>query len=233
MTRIALILSAACALSGCYATYRTTARGNANLAYTYSTPSAVYVQQPPPPIHQARVQPPMPSPQSVWVAGHWSWQGRWVWIDGSWQTPRAGYVWTPPVAVQARAGTYEYHPGYWRRPVDAPPPVYQRPGNVRVSVAPSHVVVHGRGRVGAGGTVHVQQPPQQNVRVVPGRPVTPNRPATTTTVRATPPAAPPPAPGGRVVVQPGRPPATPMTQVTTRPAAADRHGSCGRTPDHM
>ena len=205
MIRIALILGVACMLHGCYGTYRATARGNARLAYTYSTPSAVYVREPPPPIHQARPQPPAPSAQSVWVAGHWSWQGRWVWIDGSWQTPRAGHVWTPPVAVRAQGGRYEYHPGYWRRPQVAPPPVYQHPGTVRVSVAPSHVVVRGR----ATHPVH----PSQNVRVAPGRPNTVVQP--TGTVRATP--NQPTPPGGHVVVQPGRPNVT-TTGATPRPA---------------
>jgi hypothetical protein len=41
-----------------------------------------------------------PSPQHVWIAGHWAWRGRWLWMGGHWAVGAPGAVWIP---------------GYWHR----------------------------------------------------------------------------------------------------------------------
>ena len=56
-------------------------------------PLAVQPQEPPmttnvePPPVREEVMVPAPSPQHVWIQGHWAWNGRWVWQPGSWVVP--------------------------------------------------------------------------------------------------------------------------------------------------
>jgi hypothetical protein len=60
----------------------------------------VYVHSPPPSapagevvVNEAPPTPPSevivtaPGPDYVWVPGYYSWQGRWIWIGGSWIVP--------------------------------------------------------------------------------------------------------------------------------------------------
>jgi hypothetical protein len=70
-------------------------------------PLAVQPQEPPmttnvePPPVREEVMVPAPSPQHVWIQGHWAWNGRWVWQPGYWVIPPRPYA--------------KWVPGHWRR----------------------------------------------------------------------------------------------------------------------
>jgi hypothetical protein len=60
-----------------------------------SGPQVVY-QAPPPPPEQAVVAAPLPEYAYAWIPGHWTWQGHWAWINGTWvPRPRPHAVWVP------------------------------------------------------------------------------------------------------------------------------------------
>jgi YXWGXW repeat-containing protein len=68
-----------------------------------------------PPAPQVERPPPAPSPNHVWIAGYWGWDGRHhVWIPGRWEAPRAGYVWVPG-NWEHHKKHWRWHQGYWRR----------------------------------------------------------------------------------------------------------------------
>jgi len=161
----------------------------------YRAPQYVTVGSAPPPPRVAVAQPAQPRSDAYWVAGHWSYEGRWVWIAGQWQVPRAGYAWQQPVAVRVGAG-YRYYPGYWHRHGEQSAPAYRQPGTIQVAVAPPR----GRATVQRGT-------PTQTVRTQPGRP------AQTVTVQPARPAR----PNAAVTVQPTRP-TTQRPGVVVQPA---------------
>lgn len=70
--------------------------------------------------------------RSVWVAGHFRYDDDWVWIEGTWIVGREGYQWEPPVCV-VEDGAHRFHPGYFRRDEQTPPPAYRQPGHIRMS----------------------------------------------------------------------------------------------------
>ncbi len=196
-------------LSGCYY-YDCPA--TASTVY-YQDPAYVKVESPPPAVHAAvSVRPPQPNANAVWVGGHYVWRGSWVWVDGHWETPRPGYVWTAPAVVQVDGG-FHYHPGYWRPRSTEPAPVYRQPGNVRVSVQPAataRTVVQGGGTqtvtVQGGGTTQgtatVQGGDTGTVRVQ-------GRPSSTVTVQG----------GTRTTATPGTARRTVTVQGSTRTTA--------------
>src|SRR5262249_34098240 len=99
-------------LTGCY--WERYPSGSFQTMMYYQAPGRVYAQTLPPPVRvSVETQPPMPSAQSVWVAGYWHWQGQtWVWIDGHWDTPRGpGYAWTDPVCAPLASGGCHYYAG--------------------------------------------------------------------------------------------------------------------------
>jgi hypothetical protein len=218
---ILAVLPAVLMLGGCYVTPM---HGGATvMAGAYVEPAVIYVREPPPAPRVVTHAPPPPVQNAIWVDAHWDWQGRWVWVDGRWETPRAGYVWTAPVCDRAPGGGYHYYPGYWRRQDVQPAPVYVRPGTVRVSVAPSgHVqpgTVHVTPTHPNPGTVHVTPTNPGTVHVTPTNPgtvhVTPTNPGTVHvtptnpgTVHVTPTQ---PNPGTVTVTQPGVRPGTTVT----------------------
>lgn len=57
---------------------------------------------------------PLPPPRAgfVWDAGHWNWEGRYVWVPGRWVAVRPGARWLPGVWSPFR-GQYRYIPGHW------------------------------------------------------------------------------------------------------------------------
>lgn len=137
--------------------------GTADADAYIEPPHVVAQSAPPAPPVQVEVRPAQPSAQSVWVSGHYSWEGgRWVWIPGLWSTPRAGYVWQEPVAVQAQGGV-RYHPGYWRPSQAEPPPVYRQPSAVAVTV-------HADANVNGGNVVHAQPTNNGGVTTVVAQP---------------------------------------------------------------
>jgi len=71
----------------------------------------VVVTEAPPPI-QTEVIVEAPGPGYIWVPGYWAWQGRWVWVRGSWRFRRiraqCGYAATGSIADTVTFG------GHWR-----------------------------------------------------------------------------------------------------------------------
>ena len=55
----------------------------------------------PPPPQRAEIPPPAPSTESLWLVGHWNWNG-------------AKYVWTRGAYVQRPEPTVNWMPGYWQ-----------------------------------------------------------------------------------------------------------------------
>ena len=181
---------------------------------TYVAPDYVVVGSAPPPVQVAVAQPPQPQSDAFWVAGHWSWQGRWVWTAGQWQIPQPGNVWQEPVVV--RVGTsYRYYPGYWHRHTQQPAPAYRQPGTIRVAVQrPPTQTVQVRQ---PSQTVTVQQPNQRPSATVTVQPPPNQRPGATVTVQ------PPPNQRPGVVVQPGT--VRPTAPNTQRPGVVVQPGT--------
>jgi hypothetical protein len=77
-------------------------------------PAEVVVQSAPPP-EQVEVVPVAPSTESVWIRGHWHWNGgQWIWRPGHYETRRVGYRWVP-AHYESRGGAYYYVQGHWAR----------------------------------------------------------------------------------------------------------------------
>jgi hypothetical protein len=98
-----------------------------------------------PPAPQVEVIPTAPSPQHVWISGHWTWNGsRYVWQSGRWDALRVGYVWSPAHWAQEPSGAWVFRPGQW--------------------------VVQGAGGGVTPGVVVTQAPPPSQVEVIPVAP---------------------------------------------------------------
>lgn len=68
----------------------------------FSTGEVPVPDRPPP--QRAEIPPPAPSPQALWVAGHWHW---------SWSGAR--YVWTPGRYTERPQPDANWLPGYWEQ----------------------------------------------------------------------------------------------------------------------
>ena len=80
------------AVAGCSAPSEKSANG-----------AAAFVAAPyPPPAILAEIPPSAPAPNSLWLVGHWNWNG-------------AKYVWTPGQYIQRPAPTANWMPGYWEQ----------------------------------------------------------------------------------------------------------------------
>jgi hypothetical protein len=91
---------------------------SANMQHTSrpgEQPAATMVYQPPPPPHeQAPVRPPGPQYAYSWVPGYWTWQGQWVWANGTWiPRPRPHVEWVPGKWVK-RGQRYIWIRGRWQ-----------------------------------------------------------------------------------------------------------------------
>jgi len=75
--------------------------------------AVVEVENEPPPV-QVEARPVVPYQGAVWIEGHWDWRGRWVWVPGFWERPRAGWVWVAHHWQRWR-GRWRYVPGHWQR----------------------------------------------------------------------------------------------------------------------
>jgi WXXGXW repeat (2 copies) len=67
-----------------------------------------------PPAEQLEVVGLAPSPNHLWIRGHWAWHGRWVWEPGFWEVMRPGHRWLEGHWVAHRHG-WAWVPGRWVR----------------------------------------------------------------------------------------------------------------------
>jgi hypothetical protein len=69
---------------------------------------------PPPIIVEERGRPP--GHEFAWIPGHWTWEGRWIWIHGVWKRHPHWHEGGGWVAGhwEARAGGNVWIEGYWR-----------------------------------------------------------------------------------------------------------------------
>lgn len=90
----------------------------------------VVIGTPPPPPRV--ITPPPPRAGQVWVPGFWGWDGRrHVWVEGHWEAARPGYVYEPPVWVQADNG-WQLRERGWKHKKPHPhgcPPGQAKKGN--------------------------------------------------------------------------------------------------------
>lgn len=101
-----LLLSPACVVRGPH--------GRPVLVAPAPVVSIRYVDREPPPVRY-EVAPPPPSPEHVWVAGHWSWDGRaHLWIPGRYLLrPRPRAHWETGRWVRHERG-WHWVEGHWR-----------------------------------------------------------------------------------------------------------------------
>ncbi|HEX3797484.1 MAG TPA: hypothetical protein VH413_02190 [Verrucomicrobiae bacterium] len=104
---VLLLASASLLATGCV--YR-------RVVYTPPPPpvagEVVVPAAPPPPVVESVTI--TPAPGYVWVAGAYSWEGRWVWEPGHWaHPPRPGAVWIIG-GYAYRGGRHVWVRGYWR-----------------------------------------------------------------------------------------------------------------------
>jgi WXXGXW repeat (2 copies) len=92
MVRVAVAATVAVALAGC------AAPGNNSAENAAAGVAAPY----PPPAVLAEIPPPVPAPNSLWLVGHWNWNG-------------AKYLWTPGRYIQRPLPTANWMPGYWEQ----------------------------------------------------------------------------------------------------------------------
>ena len=65
-----------------------------------------------PPAARMEVVGVAPSPNHLWINGHWAWRGRWVWEPGFWEVRRPGAVWIEGHWVRHRHG-WVWIGGHW------------------------------------------------------------------------------------------------------------------------
>jgi hypothetical protein len=94
-----------------------------------------------------------PSPNHIWINGHWAWRyGRHEWVGGHWALPPgAGYRWEDARWVN-EGGRWVFFEGHWIPPAN---PVYVEPAGpgVEVAVAPPPPIVENRPPVPGAGYV--------------------------------------------------------------------------------
>ncbi|MFQ6103973.1 MAG: hypothetical protein ACE5OP_06725 [Candidatus Glassbacteria bacterium] len=77
---------------------------------------ATYVDHGPPPPPVEELRPAPPSPHSVWIAGHWTWNSArdsYEWVPGHWAKPRPGKVWVSGHWKRTPRG-WVWVKGHWR-----------------------------------------------------------------------------------------------------------------------
>ena len=83
---------------------------------TEETPGeAEATADPPAPQAEVIVVETRPTPNHVWIGGHWAWHGHWMWIGGHWHVGRVGHVWVPGHWVAAGHHRHRWVPGHWRK----------------------------------------------------------------------------------------------------------------------
>jgi len=81
-----------------------------------------------PPPMRVEVRPAAPSPNHIWIAGHWAWRGgAHVWMPGRYALPPApGYRWVAARWVN-EGGRWTFFEGHWAMNQPAQPVVYEPP----------------------------------------------------------------------------------------------------------
>jgi hypothetical protein len=70
----------------------------------------------PPPAPMVESPGPPPSPNAVWVSGHWLWQGgKYEWVAGRWETAPPGASAFVPGRHKKTAQGWVWEPGRWRK----------------------------------------------------------------------------------------------------------------------
>ena len=84
------------------------------LAFCFSCGGVHYIRKAPPtPIKEQVGE--RPSPDRVWVYGHWEHRKEnYVWMPGEWILTRPGYRWVPAYWYQNTQG-WRFHPGHWEK----------------------------------------------------------------------------------------------------------------------
>ncbi len=171
--------------SGCYVRARParTVTYSGTVSATAGAPAAqgVVVYQAPPPAQATiavNARPPAPYPNSVWVDGHWEWNGnQYVWMNGYWVQGRVNHVYIQP-RWERRGNGYVYVTGSWRPASGRSRVVVQRPRtNVVVQPAAPRATIRVGGRPRGRTTTTVVQQPRGQTTV---RTVGPPRGPTTT-----------------------------------------------------
>ena len=68
-----------------------------------------------PPEPQVEERGERPSPNQVWVPGHWRWfKARYTWMTGDWLKIRPDHRWVPAYWHQSAKG-WRFHPGFWEK----------------------------------------------------------------------------------------------------------------------
>lgn len=77
------------------------------------TSAEVEVASDPPP-ERVEVVAVAPSPEHVFIRGHWRWERGWVWEAGHWEVRRAGHEFVVGHWARRPRG-WLWVPGHWRR----------------------------------------------------------------------------------------------------------------------
>jgi len=87
--------------------------GGAPIDPTTASADVVIVSSAPPvPRHES--VPKRPGPGYVWIGGHWTYEGLWVWRHGYWARPPRGKSAWVPGRWEPRSKGWVWIEGYWR-----------------------------------------------------------------------------------------------------------------------
>jgi hypothetical protein len=113
-----------------------------------TVPPAAILQKPPSP-GGADAMSAQPSPNHVWIAGHWHWNGgQYTWVAGKWELPPIeNAVWVAP-HWDSNGNGYVLTEGFWQQAnsapmaAEAPPPPMPMPPPMPPAQGPDVVVVN-------------------------------------------------------------------------------------------
>ena len=77
--------------------------------------TVVYIRKAPPDRKRVVVKPARPKHSTVWVSGHWRWNGNaYVWKEGHWLKARKNQKWVPGYWRKTAKG-HVWIDGHWKR----------------------------------------------------------------------------------------------------------------------